>query len=273
MTRGRRLTGSILVLASVAVTTAMVRGQAPAAPPAAAEEHPGQYSAADLAAGQKVYGTVCVACHGPNGNAIGNVDLRRGPLPRAATDDALRAVITKGFPQSGMPAFKLEPAELNGLVAFIRSGLEAAPVSAPTAGDAALGRVVFETKGKCLDCHRVFDSGNFVGPELTEIGRLRSLAALERSLVDPTGNMQPINRPVRAVTRDGKVVAGRRLNEDLFTVQLITNEGKLVSLVKPELKEWTVSTRSTMPSYKDTLTSSELTNLLGYLVSLKGARP
>jgi hypothetical protein len=85
--------------------------------------------------------------------------------------------------------------------------------------------------------------------------------------------MQPINRPVRAVTRDGRVIAGRRLNEDLFTVQLITNEGKLVSLVKSELKEWTVSTTSTMPSYKDTLSSSELANLVGYLVSLRGARP
>ena len=56
--------------------------------------------------------------------------------------------------------------------------------------------------------------------------------------------MQPINRPVRAVLRDGTVVTGRRLNEDLVTVQLITDEGRLVSLVKPELREWTVSTTS-----------------------------
>ena len=32
--------------------------------------------------------------------------------------------------------------------------------------------------------------------------------------------MIPINRPVRAVTRDGKVINGRRLNEDTYTVQL-----------------------------------------------------
>ncbi len=132
---------------------------------------------------------------------------------------------------------------------------------------------MFETKGKCLECHRVFDTGMFVGPELTEIGRLRSPAALQRSLVDPTGNMQPINRPVRAVKRDGTVITGRRLNEDLFTVQLITNEGKLVSLVKPELREWTVSTTSTMPSYRDSLSSSELANLVGYLHVAEGSPP
>ena len=272
MTTGRRMASTLLGFTFLTVT-AIVRAQAPAAPAAATQDHSGQYAAADVAIGQKVYSTVCAACHGPTGNAIGNVDLRRGPLPRAATDDALRAVITKGFPQSGMPAFKFEPAELNGLVAFIRSGLESAPSAAPAAGDAALGRLVFETKGKCLECHRVFDTGMFVGPELTEIGRLRSPAALQRSLVDPTGNMQPINRPVRAVKQDGTVITGRRLNEDLFTVQLVTNEGKLVSLVKPELREWTVSITSTMPSYRDSLSSSELANLVGYLMSLKGVRP
>jgi putative heme-binding domain-containing protein len=250
-----------------------VRGQGPASP-APSQDHPGQYSAADIAVGQKIYGTVCIACHGPAGNAIGTVDLRRGPLPRAATDDALRAVITKGFPQSGMPGFAFDTTELNGLVAFIRSGLDGASgATGPAPGDPALGRVVFETKGKCLECHRVFDRGMFSGPELTEIGRLRSPAALERSLLNPTANMQPINRPVRAVTATGEVITGRRLNEDLFTVQLITHEGRLVSLLKPELKSWTVETTSTMPSYESALSPAERAHLIGYLMSLKGTRP
>jgi putative heme-binding domain-containing protein len=112
-----------------------------------------------------------------------------------------------------------------------------------------------------------------MGPDLSEIGRLRQPAAIERSLLDPTGSMQPINRPVRAVLKDGTVITGRRLNEDLLTVQLITNDGQLVSLVKPELREWTVSTTSTMPSYKDALTPRERADLVAYLVSLKGVRP
>jgi hypothetical protein len=56
-------------------------------------------------------------------------------------------------------------------------------------------------------------------------------------------------------------------------VQIVTGEGRRVSLVKPELREWQVSTVSTMPSFKGTLTDGELTDLLGYLVSLKGAQP
>jgi putative heme-binding domain-containing protein len=172
-----------------------------------------------------------------------------------------------------MPAFRLAAADLTGLVAFIRAGFDANANVGVTLGDAARGRVLFETKGNCLSCHRLNDTGKFTGPDLTEIGRLRTPAALQRSLIDPTASMLPINRPVRAVTRDGTVITGRRLNEDTYTVQLMTAEGRLVSLVKGELKEWTVRTSSTMPAYKDTLSSSEIADLVSYLVSLKGGLP
>ena len=237
------------------------------------QEHPAQYAEADIAAGARLYGTLCVGCHGPTGAGVGSVDLRHGPLPRASTDAALRAFITSGAPAAGMPAFRLPEGDLTSLVAFIRAGFDANGNVGVTLGDAARGRALFETKGNCLSCHRLNDAGKYAGPDLTEIGRLRTPAALQRSLIDPTASMLPINRPVRAVTRDGTVITGRRLNEDTYTVQLITDEGRLVSLVKAELKEWTVRTTSTMPAYKDTLSASEIADLVSYLVSLKGGRP
>lgn len=238
-----------------------------------APDHSGQYDARLVAAGQRTYATLCAVCHGPTGNGVAGVDLRRGPLPRASTDAALRAVITNGIARTGMPSFRLEMPELDSLIAFIRSGFDTGVrESSPVLGNADAGRVIFETKGQCLDCHRRFDAGNFSGPDLSDIGQ-RQPAALERALLDPSSAMQPINRPVRAVRADGSVVTGRRLNEDLFTVQVITHEGQLVSLVKPELKEWSVSTTSTMPSYKDRLSPGELADLLAYLVTLKGTRP
>jgi mono/diheme cytochrome c family protein len=77
---------------------------------------------------------------------------------------------------------------------------------------------------------------------------------------------------VRAVTRDGKVISGRRLNEDTYTVQLIDEQERLVSLDKAGLREYTVVKTSSMPSYKDKLTSEELSDLVAYLRSLKGSR-
>jgi cytochrome c oxidase cbb3-type subunit III len=258
----------------VAVVALGIAGSAQgAAPQAANQDHSGQYPPAEIALGARVYSANCANCHGPTGTGVGTIDLRRGPLPRAATEAALRTVIASGFPASGMPGVKLQPNEVAGLVAFIRSGFDA-PAAAPgPAGSAARGQILFEGRANCLSCHRVEDRGKDTAPDLSEIGRLRTPAAIQRSLLDPNGSMLPINRPVRAVTRDGRVITGRRLNEDTFTVQLMSDQGRLVSLVKSELKEWSVSTTSPMPSYKATLSPEELADLVAYVASLKGLRP
>jgi putative heme-binding domain-containing protein len=158
------------------------------------------------------------------------------------------------------------------VVAFIRAGLDVNGAAA-AAGDARRGRIVFEGTGNCLSCHRVHDQGNYAGPDLTDIGGARTPEAIQRSLLDPTGSMRPINRPVRAVTRDGRVVAGRRVNEDTYTVQLVTDQGRLVSFQKTDLREWSVGLASPMPSYKDSLHAGELADLVAYLVSLKASQP
>jgi putative heme-binding domain-containing protein len=109
-----------------------------------------------------------------------------------------------------------------------------------------------------------------VAPNLTDIGSVRSAGSLQRSLLEPSSQMMPINRPVRLVTKDGTVINGRRLNEDTYSIQVMDDRERLHSLRKDDVREFTIATTSTMPSYKDTLTSEELSDLLGYLLSLKG---
>jgi putative heme-binding domain-containing protein len=235
-----------------------------------AQDHSGQYPAAEIATGSRVYYASCAPCHGPTGTGVGGIDLRRGRLPRAPTDDAFAALVTSGISGTGMPPFRLSSEEMRGLIAFVRAGLGADPNAPPVKlGNAARGRAIFEGDGKCLDCHRVGSAGSGSGPDLTDVGAARTPAMILRSLVDPTGGMRPINRPVRAVTRDGTVITGRRLNEDTYTVQIVTAEGRLVSLVKKDLRDWSVSQTSPMPSYKESLSAEDLADLLGYLTSLK----
>ena len=81
------------------------------------------------------------------------------------------------------------------------------------------------------------------------------------------------SRTHRVVTRDGKVVSGRRLNEDTYTVQLIDEQERLVSLDKSDLRDYTVIMTSSMPAYKDKLSSQDLADVVAYLLSLKGLRP
>jgi len=85
--------------------------------------------------------------------------------------------------------------------------------------------------------------------------------------------MMPINRPVHAVLANGRVVEGRRLNEDTFSVQLITKEERLVSLDKRSLREYEIGTESAMPAYGEIYSDQEIADLLAYLLSLKGFQP
>jgi putative heme-binding domain-containing protein len=156
-----------------------------------------------------------------------------------------------------------------GIIAYLRN-MNAFDATAVKTGDAARGRAIFTGKGACTGCHRVGATGSIVGPDLSDIGSVRSAGSLQRSLVDPASQMMPINRPVRLVRKDGSVVNGRRLNEDTYSLQIIDEAGSLRSFMKADLREFTVSTTSPMSSYKNTLSEDERADLLAYLLSLKG---
>ena len=231
--------------------------------------HPGEYAPADIAYGSRIYDAQCTTCHGANGDGVGGVDLRSGKFRNATTDQDLTRVITTGIQGTGMLAFKFDPSEITGIIAYIRN-MNSFDRGSVKAGDAGRGRTVFDSKGACARCHRVGMQGSRVAPDLSDIGAARSPASLMRSLTDPTSQMMPINRPVRIVTRDGKVINGRRLNEDTYTVQVIDDQEKLISLSKSDLREFAILATSPMPSFKATLTPDELNDVVEYLLSLKG---
>ena len=77
----------------------------------------------------------------------------------------------------------------------------------------------------------------------------------------------------RAVTKDGKVIEGMRVNEDSFTIQLRDAIGRLHSLQKFSLKSLEPEPGKTfMPSYKDKLTPAQINDLVAYLSSLGEAQ-
>lgn len=229
----------------------------------------GQYDAAVIEAGRRLYGQQCRACHGNTGDGVPAVDLKLGRFSTSDNDEAIAKVITSGVPGRGMPGFTFEPREVTSLVAFIRAGFDEASLSIKL-GSAPRGRAVFEGKGACATCHRVNGKGPRLAPDLSDIGAIRTASALQRSLLQPTESLLPINRPVRIVTRDGRTLKGRRLNEDTYTVQIIDDQERLLSLAKSDIKQLVVETTASMPSYQGRLTPEELADLLGYLASLRG---
>ena len=227
------------------------------------------YTPQDILSGSRLYASQCQACHGPEGDTVQGVNLRRGQFRRPLGDEDLRRTIAAGVPGAGMPPFAMEPAELDGLVAFIRAGFDV-NAKAARVGNAQRGRGLFDGKGGCSACHRVQGRGPRVAPDLSDIGSLRQAGQLYRSLIDPVTQMMPINRPVRILTRDGKTIRGRRLNEDTYTVQLIDEQERLLSLDKTDIREIELAKSSPMPSATKTLDSEELSDVLAYLLSLRG---
>jgi putative heme-binding domain-containing protein len=240
-------------------------------PAARAQNRASLYTQADIEYGSQIFVAQCSGCHGVNGDQVSGVNLRSGQFRHVFSDNDLRSIVTNGIPGTAMPPFNLDPPELAGIVAYIRN-MRDFDVRTVTLGDAGRGEALYKGTGNCASCHRLNGKGPRVAPDLSEIGALRTADTLKRSLVDPTGAMLPLNRSVRAVTRDGKIITGRRLNEDTYTVQLIDDQERLVSLEKADLREYAVLKTSSMPSYKDKLSSQELTDLVAYLLSLKGTK-
>lgn len=229
-------------------------------------------TAFDVEDGARSFASYCAACHGPDGNLIPGIDLGHGRFRRSLTDDEIAGIIMNGIPNTAMPATpRLSEDGVRRLVAYLRSNATAQE-SVAADGDPARGKVLFEGKGECRDCHRVNGVGDRVGPDLSNVGRLRRAAEIRDSLLDPKAEVQPSNRFYRVITADGKKIRGRLLNHDTFTVQLIDTDDQLRSFAKADLREYGFE-ETPMPSFKKKLSTREIADLVSYLVSLQGADP
>jgi len=236
---------------------------------------------------RNLYQAHCAGCHGASGEGSRGPALNGAASQRITDSAALISLVRRGIPGTEMPAFAPETIgdeQLRGLAAYVL-GLRA------TARDGASGRLgrgaeLFRSKGKCITCHRVNGDGHTSGPDLSDIGRLRDPEWLRRAVVEPEsalydsfgGYRWTILIPdnylfVEITTRGGDRIAGSRLNEDAFSIQIRDGEGRIRSFLKSELsevrKQWG---KSPMPSYRDVFSASELDDLLAYLASLRGSR-
>lgn len=230
-----------------------------------------EYFQSDIQYGAQIFSTQCTACHGTSGDQIPGVNFRAGQFKRVVSDNDLRATIANGVPGTAMQPFAFGASELTGIVSYLRN-MSSFDARGSAVGSAARGQALFVGAGNCTSCHAVNGKGPRVAPDLGDIGSLRTAELLHRTLLDPAGSMLPANRPVRAVTKDGKVVNGRRLNEDTYTVQLIDDQEHLVSLTKADLREFAVLKTTPMPSFKEKFSAQELADLEAYLLSLKGVK-
>jgi putative heme-binding domain-containing protein len=240
---------------------------------AAAAPLPAQQPA-DVAAGQRLFAANCAVCHGADGTgATTPLNLVRGEFKHGGSDQELFNTVSKGIPGTEMPGSFLNPSEIRQVVAFVKS-LGGPSGRAGGAGDAARGEVLFGGKGGCLACHRITEETSHgeaiqFGPSLHGIGERRSVAVLQNAIPRMHRGLSEFRWKVTAVTRSGTRLAGTRLNEDTFSIQLRDPDNNLVSLLKKDLEEWKVEQGEPMPAFPSGLSAAEVSDLAAYLATLR----
>jgi putative heme-binding domain-containing protein len=198
--------------------------------------------------------------------------LTRGAYSVGDQDKDLYGAIARGIPGSEMPAYgdRLDADAVWRLVAYVRS---VSRHDAETVqGDAAAGEKGFWGKGGCGQCHRVGGKGSGIGPDLTRVGRQRSLKYIRASVLTPDADITTGYGTVKVVLKDGKTILGVERSIDNFSVQLIDLGGKYYSFVREDVTSMAREPRSLMPSYGKLFSQSEMNDLLAYLLSLRGSR-
>ena len=222
---------------------------------------------ADVAAGEDLFGQFCADCHGADGSGSAGSDLASGRFRHGGGDAELYNTISNGVPGTTMPGIFLEANEIWQLVEFVKK-LSRVPAATPASGDPTRGEALFRGNGGCLGCHRLNDEGSPLGPDLSSIGATRSPGHLRRSLLRPDEGPASRSWVVHAVTKSGKTVVGKRLNEDTRSIQLRDENDKLISLFKRDLKEYRIEKAAPMPSFRELFSQQELEDLLAYLATL-----
>ena len=227
------------------------------------------YTPADIAEGGRLFRANCVLCHGPEGDQIPGIDLGHGKFRQTYSEEALIKIIENGIPGTAMPPHNLQDFQAGTIVGYLRTVATAGRTVSGN-GNATRGKAVFDGKAGCTGCHRVGATGSRTGPDLSDIGSQRRAVEIEQSVLDPDAEVLPQNRSYRVTTISGETITGRLLNVDTFTVQILDSRERLLSFPKTSLKEWVFVDKSPMPSYRDKLSAQELSDLIAYLVSLKG---
>jgi putative heme-binding domain-containing protein len=219
----------------------------------------------DIALGAKTFRSHCAPCHGMHAEGGRGPNLASGRFYHGSSDANLLTNITEGIPGTEMPSLFYMEDRVWQVIAYIRS-LNAAAGRPP--GDAARGAALFRSKG-CIGCHRVNGEGGGLGPDLTQIGKMRSVEHLRQSILDPSADVQPRYWVASFKDAAGKAGDGFVMNEDAYSVQLMDMNQQLHSYEKAALHDYKVEKVSKMPSYKDSLTGEPLDDLVAYLASLR----
>jgi putative heme-binding domain-containing protein len=145
--------------------------------------------------------------------------------------------------------------------------IQATPAIALSSSEIDRAKRVIQANG-CTGCHRVGSEGSYLGPNLNSVGTRQKPEGIRASILSPPSTVLPENRQVRMVTRGGKTIMGKILNQDGYSVQMVDSSGQLATYSKASLREFTIVDKNTMPSFENKISDQDLEDLVRYMSSL-----
>jgi putative heme-binding domain-containing protein len=135
-----------------------------------------------------------------------------------------------------------------------------------TKADAANGRAVYQRS--CAVCHKLYDTGGIIGPDLTGSNRADPDYIL-LNIIDPSFDMPEAYRMVTVTKKDGQILSGNIVEEDQQKI-VISMVGAKTLVSKADIKSRVVSKVSMMPEgLLNTLNDKEFLDLIKYLQTEK----
>ncbi len=193
--------------------------------------------------------------------------VEAGRLPAAAVpkeavrrflahdDERLRTLSAKLWPNAGRPSSDVMRAQIQRLAGVIRDGR----------GDPYAGQKLFGTT--CASCHKLFNRGGEVGPDLTPYQR-NDLDALLLNIVNPSAEIREGYENFLLETRDDRSLTGFLVRRDERLVVIRGPDGQSVAVEGKDVAELRAAGLSLMPEgLLDGLTDQQVRDLFAYLRS------
>jgi len=175
---------------------------------------------------------------------------------RRHADEALQQQLSELFPATATTLSQLE-ARIESLADVVRQGQ----------GSPLAGRELFHGKASCGKCHRLFHAGGEIGPDLTPYNR-SELSRMLLALVNPSAEVREGYEVFTALTDDGRVLSGFKIDESNKLLVLRGSDGQNQTIPKSEVEEIIPNAQSLMPEgLLDSLTDAEIRDLFAYLSS------
>jgi putative membrane-bound dehydrogenase-like protein len=132
-------------------------------------------------------------------------------------------------------------------------------------GSPYAGKALF--KNTCGKCHKLFDQGGQVGPDLTTYQRT-DVANMLVNIVNPSAELREGFETLAVATTDGRLLTGTLVEKDNQIVVLRGADGQNVTVRQDQVEEMAPQKKSLMPEglLKD-LTDQQVRDLFAYLRS------